>query len=308
MEEREWLVVATWPFSFRGAQACGALLNKTEASLLEAVVAGIEAVELDAGVRSVGYGGLPNRAGVLQQDACITDGRRFGAVMALEGYRGAIRVAHGVLQHSQHTALSGVGAVEFAQRVLGMAPEPAAHLLPPETAERYREYLRQSQAAGEHVSHDTVGMIAYRQGDGIVAGCSTSGAPFKDVGRVGDSPLPGGGAYCDPRVGAAVATGDGDYLMRVCPTFLAIEHMRQGECAQRACELAIERVRQLGTDLGIDCNGAVIAVSADGTDIGAHATHDGFTMTGWRRGEAEAWQRPVPVPEAHGKRWRHLCK
>lgn len=33
---------------------------------------------------------------------------------------------------------------------------------------------------------------------------------FKHPGRVGDSPLVGGGLYCDGEVGAAVATGDGE--------------------------------------------------------------------------------------------------
>lgn len=32
--------------------------------------------------------------------------------------------------------------------------------------------------------------------------------------RVGDSPIPGSGAYADNTVGAAVATGDGDVMMR----------------------------------------------------------------------------------------------
>lgn len=35
--------------------------------------------------------------------------------------------------------------------------------------------------------------------------------------RVGDSPIPGAGAYADNSVGAAVATGDGDVMMRFLP-------------------------------------------------------------------------------------------
>lgn len=35
--------------------------------------------------------------------------------------------------------------------------------------------------------------------------------------RVGDSPIPGAGAYADSEVGAAVATGDGDIMMRFLP-------------------------------------------------------------------------------------------
>lgn len=35
--------------------------------------------------------------------------------------------------------------------------------------------------------------------------------------RVGDSPIPGAGAYADQDVGGAAATGDGDVMMRFLP-------------------------------------------------------------------------------------------
>ena len=35
--------------------------------------------------------------------------------------------------------------------------------------------------------------------------------------RVGDSPIPGSGAYVDNEIGAAAATGDGDVMMRFLP-------------------------------------------------------------------------------------------
>lgn len=42
---------------------------------------------------------------------------------------------------------------------------------------------------------------------------------FKHPGRVGDSPLIGGGLYCDGAVGAAVATGDGEEVQYVCTVY-----------------------------------------------------------------------------------------
>jgi Asparaginase len=38
--------------------------------------------------------------------------------------------------------------------------------------------------------------------------------------RVGDSPIVGAGAYADNSAGAAVATGDGDIMMRFLPTYV----------------------------------------------------------------------------------------
>ena len=42
-------------------------------------------------------------------------------------------------------------------------------------------------------------------------------------GRVGDSPIIGGGLYVDNEVGAAGATGIGENVMRYCATFLIVE-------------------------------------------------------------------------------------
>ena len=63
-------------------------------------------------------------------------------------------------------------------------------------------------------NHDTIGVIAIQPNGDIAAGTSTNGARHKVPGRVGDSPVIGSGAYVDNDVGAAVATGDGDLMMR----------------------------------------------------------------------------------------------
>lgn len=68
-------------------------------------------------------------------------------------------------------------------------------------------------------NHDTIGMIVIDETGHIIAGTSTNGANHKIAGRVGDSPVPGAGAYADNEVGAAVATGDGDIMMRFLPRF-----------------------------------------------------------------------------------------
>ena len=54
--------------------------------------------------------------------------------------------------------------------------------------------------------------------------------------RVGDSPIPGAGAYADTDVGAAAATGDGDVMMRVLPSLLAVEAMRRGATPAEAAQ------------------------------------------------------------------------
>jgi N4-(beta-N-acetylglucosaminyl)-L-asparaginase len=55
--------------------------------VLDAVVAGVNIVELDPLDYSVGYGGLPNAEGVVQLDSCVMHGpmMRAGGVCAMEG-------------------------------------------------------------------------------------------------------------------------------------------------------------------------------------------------------------------------------
>lgn len=60
--------------------------------------------------------------------------------------------------------------------------------------------------------------------------------------RVGDSPIPGSGAYADNTVGAAAATGDGDILMRFLPSLLAIEFLRENPNPTMAAQHALRRI------------------------------------------------------------------
>src|SRR5262245_45118960 len=57
--------------------------------VLEAVVAGVNILELDPEDTSVGFGGLPNAEGVVQLDASVMHGtkKRAGAVACIEGVR-----------------------------------------------------------------------------------------------------------------------------------------------------------------------------------------------------------------------------
>src|SRR5256884_9337496 len=72
--------------------------------------------ELDPNDDSVGYGGLPNAAGVVQLDASCMHGptRRAGAVGALEGIKTPSEVAKLVLKYTNNILLVGEGAKQFA--------------------------------------------------------------------------------------------------------------------------------------------------------------------------------------------------
>ena len=71
-----------------GINCCNKAMEMIQAGkdTLDAVIAGVNMVELDPNDTSVGYGGLPNEDGVVQLDASCVHGpsRRMGAVGAIE--------------------------------------------------------------------------------------------------------------------------------------------------------------------------------------------------------------------------------
>lgn len=87
--------------------------------VLDALIAGVNIVELDPEDASVGYGGRPNADGVVQLDACCMHGpkKQAGGVAALEGVRTPSLVAKAVMDHTDHHLLVGEGAQTFARHM-----------------------------------------------------------------------------------------------------------------------------------------------------------------------------------------------
>lgn len=300
-------IVATWKFSQPGVPVAVEGL-KNNGTALDAVERGIRSVELDESVTSVGYGGLPNAAGDLQLDAALmTSDGRVGSVMALEGFPAAIPIARLVLERSPHTALAGQGALQFAREHGLMPTGDPSTLLSPHAKARYEQFRKGQVEAGRHqenggMSHtDTVGMIARDNSGIIAAGCATSGMQFKAPGRVGDSPIIGSGLYAD-KPGAAVASGDGDQMMRFCISFLVVERMRAGDTAEEACQVAMRRVHHADPK----CQAAVTAMSATGM-VGSACTYRGFHIVRW---SSEPELKDTAIEEAKtvsDTMWKHSC-
>src|ERR1051326_1116812 len=90
--------------------------------VLDAVIAGVNIVELDPLDDSVGYGGLPNAEGIVQLDSSVMHGpkKRAGAVGAIEGVRTPSLVAKAVMDYTDHHLIVGKGAQDLAQTVARM--------------------------------------------------------------------------------------------------------------------------------------------------------------------------------------------
>lgn len=241
-------VAATWRFGGIAVEKSSEVLSNG-GSAIDAVVQGIRTVELDERDQYfVGVGGLPNADGEMELDAAIMDhSRRYGAVMGLKEIKTPILVARLVMDKSEHNVFAGAGALQFAMEQ-GMQREP--DVLTAKAREEWREWRAGRDTTPS--THDTIGLICLDAEGRLSAGTSTSGWKFKHAGRIGDSPLIGSGLYCDGNFGAAVATGDGEEIMRTCLSFLVVEQMRQGKSPAEACAEGIRRMLELETTYNSD--------------------------------------------------------
>lgn len=234
---------------------------------LDAVIAGVNVVELDPTDMSVGLGGLPNEDGVVQLDASCMHGpsKRAGAVGAIEDIATPSLVAKAVMDYTDHIFLVGEGARRFAIE-MGFKPQ---NLLTDESRQAWLRWkanlnpddnwldhtgdvvIPKVSSLDGHVYFDrngvphtygTINMNAVTASGDIASVTTTSGLSWKIPGRVGDSPIIGAGQYCDNEVGAAGSTGRGEANIKVCGAFLAVEFMRQGKSPEQALIEVMKRV------------------------------------------------------------------
>jgi N4-(beta-N-acetylglucosaminyl)-L-asparaginase len=231
-------VIATW--DNRGATQAGMDALLKGGSALDAVEAGARVPEGDPDDMSVGYGGHPDRKGIVTLDACIMDHLgNAGSVTFLQGIKHPISVARKVMEETKHVMLSGQGALEFALSQ-GFQQE---NLLTDKAKAAWEKWkVKQEKQVVNENNHDTIGILALDK-EGLLCGaCTTSGAAYKLHGRVGDSPILGAGMFVDGEVGGACATGQGELVMTTLGSFLIVELMRNGATPQQACEEAIDRI------------------------------------------------------------------
>ena len=227
------LVLSTWNFGVAANEAAWKILS-AGGRALDAVEAGVKVPEADPKVTSVGYGGLPDRDGYVTLDSCIMDENgQAGSVCCLEHIVHPVSVARMVMEKTPHVILVGEGALKFALDN-GFKKE---NLLTPESEAAWKEWLKTSKYAPviNFENHDTIGMIAMDANGNLSGACTTSGLAYKMHGRVGDSPIIGAGLFVDNEIGAATATGHGEFVIKTAGSAMVVEMMRQGKSPVEAC-------------------------------------------------------------------------
>ncbi|MEZ4320990.1 MAG: isoaspartyl peptidase/L-asparaginase [Myxococcota bacterium] len=271
--------------------------------------AGLNAA-LDAGVRVLGSGGtaldavteaivvleewpcfnagrgavLAEHGGVELDAALMDGGRRVGAVTGVRSTRNPVRLAREVLEDGHHVMLAGPGTDRWA-RLRGLEQVDPAWFV---TTARSEQLARVGGSGGVYLDHDdvtgTVGAVARDVHGGLAAGNSTGGMVNKRQGRVGDSPVIGGGTFAWNRTCAVAATGHGEPFVRACAAHRISDLIElAGLSLADAADRVLAEVRELGG------TGGVIAVDAQGTLVTP------FDSGGMYRGTARPGERHVAI-------------
>lgn len=241
--------------------------------------------------------------------------QNMGAVAGLRRVKDATKVARDVMELTEHSMLAGELATEFAVK-LGYTKES---LTGEYSRQLYQDWVKNgcvpnfytdgrgcngtivvaegstttqnpSPRIDEH-NHDTIGQIALQADGRMAIGMSSNGARHKIAGRIGDAPLPGAGGYVDNEVGACVATGDGDVMMRHLPAFLGVELMRGGLGPQAAANEAVRRISKKHSGF----SGAVVCVNTGGEHAAACEGFQEFSYSVQSEGGSEADVKVIKV-------------
>ena len=275
------IAICTWGFADANAKAGEALSKNVTA--LDAAIEGVAVEEENIKNTTVGKGGAPDRDGNVTLDACVMDSNGdCGAVLAVENITNVAALAKKVMVDTPHVMLAGKGAEEFAY-TQGFKKEELLTEASKKAWEKWKE-TSQYKPIINIENHDTIGMLAIDKNGNISGACTTSGLAYKMAGRVGDSPIIGGGLFVDNEVGGASATGLGEEVLKTVGSFLIVELMRQGKSPQEACEIAIGRiVNKPGKDFK-NFQVGYIAVNKQG-ETGAYSIHEWFSYNLYKNGE-----------------------
>jgi len=263
---------------------------------IDAVEKGANSIE-DTINCCVGLGGNPDRDGIVTLDACIMDEKaNVGSVAFLSRIKNPTSVARKIMETTPHVMLVGDGAYKFAVEN-GFVAESGE--LSESARKEYDKWLEKSEykpviniearQSGKDTNppsrlsdgsfnHDTMGIVALDSHGDLSGSCTTSGMGFKMHGRVGDSPIIGGGLYVDNEVGGATSSGQGEEVIRICGTHLVVELMRQGNSPENACRLAVERLVKINPEKAKTFQVGFLALSKMG-EYGAYSIQPGFSYS-----------------------------
>lgn len=292
------IVVSTWDSGLSVNKVAWEIMKKG-GKAIDAVEKGANEIENSINC-CVGLGGNPDRDGFVTLDACIMDEKyNVGSVAFLEKIKNPISVARKIMETTPHVMLVGEGAYQFAIQngftaesgvlsedakkeyekwLVKSEYKPVINIEQQQTNAKFQNQYAPAKLDNGDTNHDTMGIVALDKNGDLSGSCTTSGMGFKMRGRVGDSPIIGGGLYVDNEVGAATSSGQGEEVIRICGTHLVVELMRQGNSPEVACKLAVERLIKINPEKAKSFQVGFLALNKNGQH-GAYSIQPGFTYS-----------------------------
>ncbi len=232
---------------------------------IDAVEAAVNVLE-NCHLFNAGKGSVFTANGTHEMDASIMDGktRNAGAVSLITGIKNPVSLARDVMEKSEHVFLAGDGAMQFAKELNYSLEDPAYF----HDELRHQQWLEIKDSDTFQLDHSTkkdskfgtVGAVACDKDGNIAAATSTGGMTNKKWGRVGDSPMVGGGNYANNKTCAISCTGSGEFFIRGVVAYdvaCLIEHKNMS-VQDAANEVIHKRILEIGGD------GGLIAIDSKG--------------------------------------------
>lgn len=234
----------------------------------------IDAVELAVmemesnDIFNAGKGSVLTSEGTIEMDAMIMDGSNLaiGGVMGLQNFLHPISVSRKIMENDRHIFYQGIGADKIAKKY-GFRPQSTETLTTERIRKRYNKLKEKMQGNITNQSQQdpeqrdkfgTVGAIAIDTLGNLASATSTGGFLGKEVGRVGDTPIPGAGTYADDLI-AISSTGIGEYIIRTMLGLRVKQYYLEKKNLNHAATKSLEDMHRL-----VKGTSGLIALAKDG--------------------------------------------
>ena len=231
--------------------------NGTAVDAVESAVANME----NSGVFNAGLGSCLTIDKQIEMDASIMNGKdiSIGSVGMVQNIQNPIKLARLVMESTDHVMFVSGGANKLA-KLSGI--EFSHYKISQQKLKTYNKYYKQMKSRWTKnnqllTSHNnnhygTVGAVAIDRKGNVASAVSSGGRWLKIHGRIGDSAIIGAGIYADNGLGAACATGSGEFIIRLCLSKYACDYMGgQNNNAFLSSNMAIAKLtRKFGENTG----------------------------------------------------------
>ncbi len=229
---------------------------------LDAVEAAVKKME-DNPLFNAGKGSVFTHDGKNEMDACIMEGKtlKAGAVAGVQHVKNPVALARAVMDKSEHVFLVGDGALQFAVN-MNLPIEKDNYFF---VEHRFKQLQQAKESNTTILDHTvetsssnekkfgTVGAVALDVHGNIAAATSTGGMTNKRWGRVGDSPIIGGGTYANNKTCGISCTGHGEFFIRAVVAYdISCLMEYKGLSLKEACDFVVQdKLVKMGGEGGL---------------------------------------------------------